>query len=186
MDDDDSATSCSDIAAFANQIQQTCKSGDPVRAGGMYTVSASKRVEVIHSLGACSMADVGDWLAGWMGWEHCDYMYQYLTLLYIAVVFCYNISVPSVFSISLYLDDIFPLINSTPASSNGISPFDIVYFDTERKFNIAKALLMPSLSTRWCHCRERTWKSSSTLIRGFKKKYIYIKNGAGCMANKTF
>lgn len=40
---------CSDLAGFANQIQQTCKSGNPVRAGGMYTISASKRVEVIHS-----------------------------------------------------------------------------------------------------------------------------------------
>ena len=49
VDDDSSVTSCSDIAAFANQIQQTCNSGNPVRAGGMYTVSASKRVEVIHS-----------------------------------------------------------------------------------------------------------------------------------------
>ena len=49
VDDDSSATSCADIAAFANQIQQTCNSGNPVRAGGMYTVSPSKRVEVIHS-----------------------------------------------------------------------------------------------------------------------------------------
>ena len=48
-DDDSSTTSCSDIAAFANQIQQTCNSGNPIRAGGMFTVSASKRVEVIHS-----------------------------------------------------------------------------------------------------------------------------------------
>ena len=49
VDDDSSATSCSDIATFANQIQQTCNNGNPVRAGGMFTVSASKRVEVIHS-----------------------------------------------------------------------------------------------------------------------------------------
>ena len=49
VDDDTSVTSCSDIAAFANQIQQTCNSGNPVRAGGMFTISASKRVEVIHS-----------------------------------------------------------------------------------------------------------------------------------------
>ncbi len=50
VDDDSSATSCEDIARFANEIQQTCKSkGGEVRAGGTYTISASKRVEVINS-----------------------------------------------------------------------------------------------------------------------------------------
>jgi len=28
---------------------------------------------------------------------------------------------------------------------------------------------MPSLSARWCHCRDRTWKSSSILTRSFRK-----------------
>lgn len=46
-DDDGSALSCVDVANYANQIQQTCQSNG--LAGGTYTVSASKRVEVIHS-----------------------------------------------------------------------------------------------------------------------------------------
>ena len=47
--DNGAGSLCSDLASFANQIQQTCNSGNPVRAGGTYTISASKRVEVIHS-----------------------------------------------------------------------------------------------------------------------------------------
>ena len=46
-DDQASVTSCSDLAGFADLIQQTCKSGEPIRAGGTYQISASKKVEVI-------------------------------------------------------------------------------------------------------------------------------------------
>ena len=48
-----SATSCADVANFANQIQQTCMNGDPsnpkTRVGGTYTISPSERVEVINT-----------------------------------------------------------------------------------------------------------------------------------------
>ncbi|MCJ1462816.1 hypothetical protein MMC07_001419 [Pseudocyphellaria aurata] len=51
VDDGGSALSCEDVANFANQIQQACLNGpgdDPnTRTGGTYTVSPSKRVEVI-------------------------------------------------------------------------------------------------------------------------------------------
>ncbi|KAL6716085.1 hypothetical protein ACLMJK_005651 [Lecanora helva] len=46
-DPEDGGTSCADIAGYANQIQQDCLSDG--RAGGTYTLSASQRVEVIHS-----------------------------------------------------------------------------------------------------------------------------------------
>ena len=49
VDNDQSATARSDIAAFANQIQQTYNDGVIESAGSMYTFSASKRVKVIHS-----------------------------------------------------------------------------------------------------------------------------------------
>ncbi|KAL9070133.1 MAG: hypothetical protein Q9161_005085 [Pseudevernia consocians] len=52
-DTDSSAISCSDVAGYANQIQQTCLNGDPgnpkTLTGGTYTVSPSKRVEVINT-----------------------------------------------------------------------------------------------------------------------------------------
>lgn len=52
-DDDSSALSCADVANFANQIQQTCLNGPPgdanTRTGGTFTVSPSKRVEVINT-----------------------------------------------------------------------------------------------------------------------------------------
>lgn len=55
VDDDKSASLCSDLAGFANQIQQTCMSGASgsaeTFAGGTYTISPSKRVEVINSGG---------------------------------------------------------------------------------------------------------------------------------------
>ena len=48
---EDGGSLCSDLAGFANQIQQTCKNGPGPDAlvGGTYTISASKRVEVIDT-----------------------------------------------------------------------------------------------------------------------------------------
>ena len=46
-DDDSSQTTCADVAGFANQIQQTCLSGNLV--GGTYTISPATRVEVIDT-----------------------------------------------------------------------------------------------------------------------------------------
>ncbi|KAK0515357.1 hypothetical protein JMJ35_002736 [Cladonia borealis] len=51
VDDGSSAISCSDVANYADEIQQTCLNGAPndpnTRTGGTYTISASKRVEVV-------------------------------------------------------------------------------------------------------------------------------------------
>lgn len=46
-DSGNSAIDCVDVASFAMQIQDDCASAG--RSGGTYSISASKRVEVIHS-----------------------------------------------------------------------------------------------------------------------------------------
>lgn len=46
-DSGNSAIHCADVASFAMQIQDVC--ADAGRSGGTYSISASKRVEVIHS-----------------------------------------------------------------------------------------------------------------------------------------
>ena len=51
VDDGSIAISCSDVANYADEIQQIYLNGAPndpnTRTGGTYTISASKRVEVI-------------------------------------------------------------------------------------------------------------------------------------------
>ena len=42
------AESCTDVANYASQIQQTCLSGDLV--GGTYQINAGTRVEVINAI----------------------------------------------------------------------------------------------------------------------------------------
>ena len=46
-DDDDTALTCKEIANYANQVQQTCVRNGKI--GGMFTVSASKRIIVFNS-----------------------------------------------------------------------------------------------------------------------------------------
>lgn len=46
---------------------------------------------------------------------------------------------------------------------------DAALTDPQCRSKTWSVLLMPSLSTRRCHCRDRIWKSSSTLTRNFRK-----------------
>lgn len=48
-DDEGTGHKCSEVADYANQIQQICKVANLDKAGGTYTINVSQRVEVINS-----------------------------------------------------------------------------------------------------------------------------------------